>query len=106
MRSAECKGLGFSRLGLRRFSCFFPSCADVSGLRWAALTPLLRLSFDRQRIRDDCVYSIYIAVVDEGSRFSWFMTPSSSCKLYPDKFYPDREYMAFNQTGNPFYLMK
>jgi len=55
-------------------------------------------------IRDDCVYSIYIAVVDEGSRFSWFMTPSSSCKLYPDKFYPDREYMAINQTGNPFYM--
>jgi hypothetical protein len=44
-------------------------------------------------IRDNKVYSIYIAVIGEDSNFLWFLTPSQEYKLYPDRFYPDREYI-------------
>ncbi|MCL2046908.1 MAG: hypothetical protein FWG88_11055 [Oscillospiraceae bacterium] len=45
-------------------------------------------------IREDRVYSIYIGIVNENSRYSWFLTTrSNGISLYPDWFYPDREYI-------------
>jgi len=46
-------------------------------------------------IRDNHVYSIYVATIREDSSYSyWVYRKSLSWNLYPDKFYPDREYMA------------
>lgn len=45
-------------------------------------------------IRDDHVYSIYVAVISEDSKFSgWISLKLPGLNMYPDWFYPDREYM-------------
>ena len=45
-------------------------------------------------IRSGYVYSIYVGIVREDSKFAFVInTYSESIGLYPDRFYPDREYM-------------
>lgn len=46
-------------------------------------------------IRDNFVYSIYVAVIREDSIFSpWITQKNSGFDLYPDWFYPDREFIS------------
>ena len=51
-------------------------------------------------IRDGSVHSIYVGTINENSRYSWLIkTNSVGINLYPDWFYPDREYMEAVQPG-------
>ena len=44
-------------------------------------------------LRDGSVFSIYVGIIREDSIYASVFSPNSGVRLYPDRFYPDREYM-------------